>query len=37
MKYDEIIVMKNGEEAHLRNAVESDGAAVVQNSLGYNQ
>ena len=31
MKYDEIIVMKNGEEAHLRNAVESDGAAVVQN------
>ena len=31
MKYDEIVVMKNGEEAHLRNAVESDGAAVVQN------
>lgn len=31
MKYDEIVVMKNGEEAHLRNAVESDGAAVVEN------
>lgn len=31
MKYDKIIILKNGKKCHLRNAVESDAKAVIEN------